>query len=236
MKILVVEDEKEIRNFLRRSLEAECFVVDAAEDGERGSFMARTNDYDVVVLDNIMPKKNGLKVCEEIRADGKNTPILVLSVKSEVTSKVDLLNAGADDYLTKPFSLDELMARVKALLRRPKQLKQEILTMDNLMLDVNKHTVTRGKKEIYLTRKEFTLLKYFLMNPGTPLSRSMIMEHVWDMSADPFSNTIEAHVASLRRKIDDRGEIRLIHTLPGRGYKMELIKDRKDKEKAPKQG
>ena len=233
MKVLIVEDEREIRNFLKKSLESECFVVDMAENGEKGSFMARTNEYDVILLDNIMPRKSGMKVCEEIRADGKNTPILILSVKSETTSKVELLNAGADDYLTKPFSLDELIARIRALLRRPKELKEDVLTMDNLALDVNKHVVQRGGREIYLTRKEFTFLKYLLLYPGTPLSRSMIMEHVWDMSADPFSNTIEAHITSLRRKIDTKGEHKLIHTMPGRGYKLEFIPDHKEKKTEP---
>lgn len=224
MKILLVEDEKEIRSFIKKSLESEYFTVDTAEDGEKGSFMARTNDYDLIVLDNIMPIKNGLQVCEEVRKDGKNMPILVLSVKSEVTTKVDLLNAGADDYLTKPFSLDELLARIKALLRRPPAIKDEIIKIDNLLIDTNRHAVKRGGKEIYLTRKEFSLLHYLIQNKGIPLSRSMIMEHVWDMSVDPFSNTIEAHITSLRRKVDAEGETKLIHTVPGRGYKIDVVK------------
>ena len=224
MRILIVEDEKEIRSFIKKSLEAECFVVDAAEDGEKGSYLARTNDYDLVVLDNIMPKKNGLQVCEEIRNDKKNVPILILSVKSETTTKVDLLNAGADDYLTKPFSLDELLARIKALLRRPKQIKDDILEIDDLVLDANKHIVQRGKEKIYLTRKEFILLQYLMKSPGVVFSRSMIMEHVWDMSVDPFSNTIESHILSLRKKIDVKGKKKLIYTVSGRGYKMDLQK------------
>jgi two-component system, OmpR family, response regulator len=222
MRVLVVEDETEIRNYLKKSLEAECFVADAAEDGEKGSYLARTNDYDLIILDNIMPKKNGLEVCEDIRKDGKNTPILVLSVKSETTTKVDLLNAGADDYLTKPFSLDELLARSKALLRRPKEIKSEILTIDDLELDASRHRVTRRSEEIYLTRKEFMLLEYLIKNRGIVLSRSMIMEHVWDMSVDPFSNTIDSHIMSLRKKIDTGHKKKLIHTIPGRGYKLEL--------------
>ncbi len=202
MRVLVVEDEKEIRSFLKRSLESECFVVDDAPDGEKGSFLARTNDYDLVILDNIMPKKTGLEVCEEVRRDGSNVPILILSVKSEANTKVDLLNAGADDYLTKPFSLDELLARMKALMRRPKQIENEILQVDDLIIDTSRQVVKRNNKEIYLTRKEFMLLKYLMKNQGIVLSRSMIMEHVWDMSVDPFSNTIESHILSLRKKID----------------------------------
>ncbi len=218
-----MEDEKEILSFLKKSLEAEHFVVDAAKDGEKGSYLARTNDYDLIVLDNVMPKKNGLEVCKDIRRDGKSVPILILSVKTETTTKVDLLNAGADDYLTKPFSLDELLARIKALLRRPKQIENEILQIDDLILDSNKSTVRRGNQEIYLTRKEFILLQYLMKNQGIVLSRSMIMEHVWDMSADPFSNTIESHILSLRKKIDAKGKKKLIHTISGRGYKLDTV-------------
>lgn len=220
MRILVVEDEKEIRDFIKSSLEAECYAVDAAPDGEKGSYLARTNDYDLIILDNVMPKKSGLEVCEEIRKDGKKVPILILSVKSETTTKVDLLNAGADDYLTKPFSLDELLARIKALLRRPPELENEVYSIDGLELNENKHSVKRDGKEIYLTRKEFALLKYLMKNQGIVLSRGMIMEHVWDMSIDPFSNTIESHILSLRKKIDMRGKKKIICTIPGRGYKI----------------
>ena len=221
MRILIVEDEVEILNFLKKSLENECYVVDAAKDGEKGSYLARTNHYDLIILDNIMPKKTGLEVCEDIRKEGKNTPILILSVKSEVTTKVDLFNAGADDYLTKPFSVDELIARIKALLRRPKQLQSEIFQVNDLTLDAGKHEVVRGGEEINLTRKEFVLLKYMMKNQGTVLSRSMFMEHVWDMTVDPFSNTIESHIMSLRKKIDSAGKKKLIKTVAGRGYKIE---------------
>lgn len=223
MRILIIEDEKEIINFLKLALKAECFAVDTAEDGERGSFLARTNDYDLIILDNVLPKKIGIEVCKEIRARGKTMPIIVLSVKSEATTKVDLLNAGADDYLIKPFSLDELLARIRALLRRPKNIESEILKLDDLTLDTKKHLVKRGQKEIYLTRKEFTLLEYFMKNLGIVLSRGMMMEHVWDMNADPFSNTIESHILSLRRKVDLKGKKKLIHTVPGRGYKIDLL-------------
>jgi len=221
MRILIVEDEKEILDFLKKSLKNECYAVDVASDGEQGSYFARTNNYDLIILDNVMPKKTGLEVCQDIRKDGNPVPILVLSVKSETTTKVDLLNAGADDYLTKPFSIDELFARIKALLRRPKGMENERLRVDDLVLDFDKHTVQRGEKEIYLTRKEFTLLKYLMKNQGSVLSRSMIMEHVWDMSVDPFSNTIESHIVSLRKKVDLPGRKKLIHTVSGRGYKLD---------------
>ncbi len=225
MKILVVEDEKEIREFYKKSLESECFVVDVAEDGEQGSQMALKKAYDLIILDNSMPKKTGLVVCEEIRKSGKDVPIIIVSVKSEATTKVDLLNAGADDYLTKPFSLDELLARIKALLRRPSKIEDEVLKFDDLTIDTKRHIVKRGDEEIYLTRKEFALLSYFVKNQEVVLSRSMIMEHVWDMSVDPFSNTIESHIMSLRKKIDYAGKNKLIQTIPGRGYKMTVAKD-----------
>lgn len=220
MRILIVEDEKEILKLLKKSLESECFSVDTAEDGDRGSYLARTNDYDLVLLDNILPKKTGLEVCQDIREDNNDVPILVLSVKSETTTKVDLLNAGADDYLTKPFSVEEVLARVRALLRRPKHIQKEIVKIGDLVLDNGRHIVKRGDKEIYLTRKEFQLLEYMMQHKGMVLSRSMIMEHVWDMNVDPFSNTIESHIMSLRKKIDKESGNKLIHTVPGRGYKI----------------
>ena len=222
MRILVVEDEKQISDSLKVSLGAECYAVDVAEDGAKGSYLARTNEYDLIILDNILPKKSGLEVCKEIRDNGSTTPIIMLSVKTESTTKVDLLNAGADDYLTKPYSFQELLARIRALLRRPQDIEDEILTIDDIALDSRKHTVKRGKKEIYLTRKEFALLEYLLKNQGVALSRGMIMEHVWDMNVDLFSNTIESHILSLRRKLDIKNKKKFIHTVPGIGYKAEL--------------
>lgn len=221
MRVLVVEDEKDIGHFLKVGLEAELFTVDIAEDGDRGLYLARTNDYDVLILDNILPKKMGIEICRELRILGKNMPIIVLSVKSDTTTKVELLNAGADDYLIKPFSFEELLARVRALMRRPQQLEDEVYEIDDLKLDTKRHTIKRGGKEVYLTRKEFMLLEYLLRNKGIVLSRGMILEHVWDMDTDPFSNTIESHILSLRKKIDSSGKRKLIHTVPGRGYKLE---------------
>lgn len=222
MHLLVVEDDKEINDFLRVSMEAECFAVDTAFDGETGSYMARTSNYDLIILDNILPKKEGRIACKEIRDAGKTCPIIMLSVKSETVTKVDLLNAGADDYMTKPFSLEELLARMRALLRRPKEIETDILNIDDLFIDAKRHSVRRGKKEIYLTRKEFVLLSYLLRNAGAAMSRGMIMEHVWNMDIDPFSNTIESHILSLRKKIDAKSKKKLIHTVPGIGYKISV--------------
>src|SRR5689334_8078837 len=177
MRILVVDDEQEICTLLRLALTQHSFSVDLAQDGEKASYLGRTNDYDAIILDNILPKKMGIQVCREIRAAGKTVPILVLSGILESATKVPLLDAGADDYLSKPFSMDELLARIRALLRRSRQLAGEILNFDDLTLDTKAHTVYRAGKEIRLTPKEFMLLEYLLRNKGAALSRSTILEH-----------------------------------------------------------
>ncbi|MDX1535373.1 MAG: response regulator transcription factor [Candidatus Spechtbacterales bacterium] len=222
MRLLIVEDEERLRNTLKRALEAEFFAVDTAEDGKEGSRLARINNYDLIILDNILPHKTGLEVCYEIREDKRTTPIIVLSVKTETTTKVELLNAGADDYIIKPFSFDELLARMHALLRRPKAIEEDVLRVGGIELDNISNIVKKDGKEVALTRKEYMLLKYLMTNEGTVLSRGMIMDHVWDMNADPFSNTIEAHILSLRRKLEDKSK--LICTIPGRGYKLKSTK------------
>jgi len=222
MKILIIEDDKNLLKTLKHILVEACFAVDVAEDGERGSFLARTNEYDLIILDSVLPKKNGEQVCMDIRKEKNDVPIIILSVRTETEEKIKLLNMGADDYITKPFSLDELMARIRAILRRPKKEDCEILTVGNLTLNKDSNVVKMGEKEIYLTRKEFILLGYMMENKGKVLSRGMIMEHAWDINADPFSNTIETHILNLRRKIEDgsnKGK-GCIHTIPGRGYKI----------------
>lgn len=178
MRILIIEDDNSIAQFLRTSFEDQCFAVDVASDGDKGGFLARTNEYDLIILDNVLPGKGGQEICLDIRKQGKSTPILVLSAVSETDAKVSLLNTGADDYLTKPFSLDELLARVKALLRRPRQLHKENVQIENMVLDPQRQSVTRGKKEVRLTRTEFMLLEYLMKNSGSIISRAMIMEHV----------------------------------------------------------
>lgn len=220
MRILVVEDEAKIARFLKESLEAEYFAVDTAEDGEKGSYFGRTNEYDLVVLDNMLPKKEGIQVCKELRTAGRTMPILIVSVRTGTLDKVDLLDAGADDYLTKPFALEELLARVRALLRRPTRLEDDVLQIESIVLDSKSGVVMQDGKAINLTRKEFMLLQYLMRNEGIVLSRGMILEHVWDMSVDIFSNTIESHILSLRKKLGDRGDARIIQTVSGRGYRM----------------
>jgi two-component system, OmpR family, response regulator len=222
MRILVVEDDLKINDFLKMSLEAEYFAVDTAHEGDEGFYLGRTNEYDLIILDSMLPGKHGLEICKDLRELGITTPIIGLSVRSETVNKVGFLNAGADDYLTKPFSFEELMARIRALLRRPHGIHTDIIEIGTLELDTKKHIVKKNGKEVYLTRKEFLLLEYLMKNPGTALSRGMILEHVWDMNADPFSNTIETHIMTLRRKIDYEVSSRLIRTVPGVGYKIDF--------------
>lgn len=224
MKILLIEDEKEIVDFLKPSLEAAGFVVDVAMDGERGAFLGKVSKFDLIIIDLMLPKKRGDEVCRELRERDVTAPILVLSVIAETKNKTELLNAGADDYLTKPFSFEELLARVRALLRRPRDMQGEVIRIDDLELDSVRHVVTRAGKRIHLTPKEFRLLEYLLRNKGAVLSRGMILEHVWDMNADPFSNTIEAHILSLRKKIDTNRKKKLIHTVHGMGYRIDTEK------------
>lgn len=222
MRVLLIEDEQEIVDFLKPGLERAGFSVDAAADGERGSFLARTSSYDLLVIDLMLPKKSGDEVCRELRAQGLTAPILVLSAIADTRNKAELLNAGADDYLTKPFSFEELLARLRALLRRPRHLQGERLRAGDLTLDVAKHTVKRGGKAIHLTPKEFALLEYLMRSQGAVVSRNMILEHVWDMNADPFSNTIEAHILSLRKKIGDDQPSKIIQTVHGIGYRIDI--------------
>jgi len=219
MRILLIEDDMSIRNVLRLGLEAESFAVDEADDGEKGSYLARVNQYDLIILDNVLPKKMAKQVCTEIREQNIHTPIILLSAKSDILSKVALLNCGADDYLTKPFSFEELKARIKTLLRRPHQIEGVILRYGNITLNKDTHEVIRGGKRVYFTRKEFSLLELLMKNFGKIVTRTDMMEHVWDINADPFSNTVESHILSVRKKIGD-GHKRIICNVPGRGYKM----------------
>lgn len=219
---MIVEDDIDMTDFLRAVFESEHFAVDTEKSGDRGSYLARTNEYDAVILDNILPNRSGIEVCQDIRKHGKTMPILVLSAVSTVAEKVAFLNAGADDYMTKPFVFQELLARVKALLRRPAALVEEVLCMGTLEVDSRQHTVRRAGQSISLTRKEFMILEYLLRNRGKIVSRSSIMEHVWDRCLDPFSNTVEAHISSLRKKMHASGSESLIHTVSGVGYGMGL--------------
>lgn len=220
MRILIIEDEKDIACFLQKNLNCECYVTDVALDGETGLNLASENNYNLIIMDYLLPKKNGYEICQSLRNKKIHIPILMISVLIDTELKTKLLNAGVDDYLTKPFAYAELLARVRALLRRPVAIKNEILTIDDLSLNSKNHCVVRKNTEIFLTRKEFMLLELLLQNPGLVISRGMIFDHVWDTNADPFSNTIESHVVSLRKKIDICNSKKLIHTVSGRGYKI----------------
>jgi len=219
MKILVVEDNDDIRKTLIRYFEEEYFAVDSASNGETGSYLARTNEYDLILLDYLLPDKDGSEVCKEIRQSGCTVPILILSTLGDVTHKIKLLDLGADDYLSKPYSLQEIRARITALLRRPKMIVPNVVSFGLLVIDCLRHTVRYDTEIIYLTKKEFSLLEYLVRNAEMVVSRGMIMEHVWNMNTDPFSNTIEAHIFNLRKKIALSSPV-LIHTVPGRGYKL----------------
>jgi two-component system OmpR family response regulator len=222
MRILLVEDEAEIAQFIINGLKTERFAVDWAATGTKGLLWAKVNAYDLAILDiNLGNDENGLDVCEAIRAKGKAFPIIMLSVTNDPHTKIKALNIGADDYLTKPFFVAELLARVRALLRREKKLTGPKLVIDDLEMDTIAHVVKRAGKEIRLNRKEFTLLEYFMRNAGTTLTRGMILEHVWDINADPFTNTVDVHVRFLRSKIDEGHKKKFFKTVHGYGYKME---------------
>lgn len=218
MKVLIVEDDRNTAETVKSSLAAHAHTVDVSNDGADGSFLAKSYDYDAILLDCAMPKKDGLTVCRELRAAGKNTPIIFMSVTSDPETKVAALREGADDYITKPFSLDELNARLDAVTRRSPQLKRGALAVGDLTLDPNAQTVKRGGRTIHFTRKEFHMLAYFMQNAGTVLSRAQIMEHIWTADGNPFSNTVEAHIRNLRKKLNEKDEPNLIVNVPGRGY------------------
>ncbi len=220
MKILVVEDEKRVAQFIQKGLKEEGHAVDCAYDGEEGGFLAEVNEYDLIILDLMLPKQSGVAVCREIRDRGVSTPVLMLTARDSVEDKVRGLDAGADDYLTKPFAFEELVARVRALLRRSSESKAPILKIADLELDPMRRRVTRSEKPVRLTSKEYALLEYMMRNPNRVLSRTRIGEHVWDMNFDPESNVIDVYVSHLRNKVDKGFEPPLIHTLRGQGYML----------------
>ncbi|WP_225072661.1 response regulator transcription factor [Desulfuromonas sp. CSMB_57] len=218
MRVLVVEDEKKVASFIKRGLEEEQFTVDVAYDGEEGLFMAENNPYDIILMDLMLPKKDGLTVIQELRAKDISTPVLSLTAKDTVEDIVAGLDIGSDDYLTKPFAFTELLARVKALVRRSTKDRGAEIYFADLRLDPVSHKVWRANQEIDLTAKEYALLEYFMRNPNQVLTRAMIAEHVWDYAFDSFTNIIDVYVNYLRKKIDRDFEKKLIHTVRGVGY------------------
>ncbi|MBU0544500.1 MAG: response regulator transcription factor [Proteobacteria bacterium] len=218
MRLLVVEDEKKVAGFIKQGLEEEGYAVDTANNGEQGLEMALGLVYDLVILDISLPKMDGLQVLRQLRKKKIGIPVLLLTVRATIEDKVIGLDSGADDYLTKPFSFQELVARIRALLRRKIESGPGILQYADLRLDPSRRSVFRGENKIELTTKEFSLLEYFLRNPERVLTRTMILDHVWDYDFDPSTNVIDVYVNYLRKKIDAGNSIRLIHTIRGAGY------------------
>ncbi len=218
MRILVVEDEQKVASFIKRGLEEEGYAVDVAADGEEGLAMALECVHDLIILDIRLPKMDGLRVLKELRQEKVMTPVLLLTVRATIEDKVLGLDAGADDYLTKPFAFQELVARVRALLRRRAGADPAILQVADLTLDPARRTVSRGGERIELTAREFALLDYFMRNPGRVLTRAMIAEHVWDYTFDTTTNIIDVYINYLRKKIDTGREAKLLHTVRGVGY------------------
>ncbi len=220
MRILVVEDEKKVTSFLKKGLEEEHYAVDTAFDGEEGLTLTEINEYDLIILDIMLPKLDGMEVLRRIRANRSSVPIIMLTAKDSTEDIISGLDSGSDDYLTKPFSFAELLARVRALLRRRIKEKTDLLKVRDLSLSISTHQVERGEKKIELTPKEYALLEYFMRNPNRVLTRTLIAEHVWDYSFDSSTNVVDVYVNYLRKKIDRGFEKKLIHTIRGSGYMM----------------
>jgi heavy metal response regulator len=218
MRLLVIEDEKKVARFIKKGLEEEGYAADLAFDGEEGLAMALDRVHDLIILDIALPKMDGLQVLKKLRERNVPTPVLLLTVRAAIEDKVLGLDSGADDYLTKPFAFQELLARIRALLRRKPEAEPPLLKVEDLILDPARHLVTRGEERIDLTSKEFALLEYLMRNAGRVLSRAMISEHVWDYDFDTESNVIDVYVNYLRRKIDTGREKKLIQTVRGSGY------------------
>lgn len=220
MRILVVEDEKKVASFIKKGLEEERYAVDVAYDGDEGLYLAENNEYDLVILDVMLPKRSGLDVVKSMRDKELEVPVLMLTAKDSISDRVKGLDSGCDDYLTKPFAFDELLARIRALLRRGTKEKSAQLRVADVVVDLPTHKVTRGDTEIELTAKEYALLTYFIRNKGRILTRTNISEHVWDYNFDSFTNVIDVYVNYLRNKIDKGFEKKLIHTVRGVGYTL----------------
>jgi DNA-binding response OmpR family regulator len=220
MRILVVEDEHRIANTIKKGLEQERYAVDVTYNGTEGYDMAASGDYDAIILDLMLPEKGGLEISRDLREQQIHTPILILTAKSQLQDKVTGLDMGADDYLTKPFSFEELIARIRALTRRPPNSLGLVLQIADLKLDSNSYLVYRNKNKINLSNKEFSILEYLMRNKGRIISKDQIINHVWDYNADILPNTVEVNIKNLRAKVDRSYNRKLIHTVRGFGYKM----------------
>ena len=220
MKILVVEDDHRIAQSIKKGLEQERMVVDLAFDGVEGYDLAVDNNYDLIILDLMLPGLNGLDLCSRLRQNKNHTPILILTARDRLDNKVEGLNKGADDYLTKPFAFEELLARIRALTRRPHTISETLISLEDLSLNLQTFAVKRAGQEIKLTSKEFSLLEMLLRHPNQILTKDQITNHVWDYEADVLPNTVEVYIKNLRRKIDVPFKFPLIHTVRFYGYKI----------------
>jgi len=220
MRILLVEDNKRLNHSLKSSLEEDGYAVDSSYDGEEGAAFALSLPYDLIILDIMLPKKDGYLLCRELRSQGLNTPILMLTARDTIDDRVAGLDSGADDYLIKPFAIRELRARMRALLRRHEPEKKVLMQVADLILDPATHEVTRAGIPVELTRREFSLLEYMMRNPNRLITREMIEMHVWNYDFISGSNVIDVYIRRLRRKIDDQHELRLIGTIRGEGYRL----------------
>lgn len=228
MRVLLVEDEHSAAEMLAKGLREQTFAVDIAEDGESALELAFVNRYDLIVLDCMLPEKDGYTVCSELRQQGITTPVLMLTARDTVDDRIHGLDSGADDYLVKPFHFRELLARLRALLRRGPALLPETIVVSDLAIDTRSRLVTRGGRRIELTAKEYALLEFLSREAGRVVNRTDIAESVWADDYDPFSNLIEVYIQRLRRKLNDNGEQRLIHTRRGEGYVLAAIDERTD--------
>lgn len=220
MRILIINSKAKVAKYLKNCLQQFGYAVDSSCDGKKGLYNASIYDYDLILLSLKLPNVSGEEICKRLREEGRNNPIIILSSQSGTKTKIKLLELGADDYITKPYSLSELSARVRAVMRRPYKLNTTIQEIGKFTVDIKGRTLHKGDKEIKLTKKEFSLLEFLIFNKNEVVSRGYIMEHVWDMNADPFSNTIETHILNLRKKLGDHKKKEIIVTIPGIGYKI----------------
>lgn len=220
MRVLIVEDEKQLANALKKGLEYNLYVVDTAYDGEEGLYKAKVNEYDIIVLDLNLPKIDGIEVCKQLRENGVSSYIIMLTARRDTDDKITGLDTGADDYMTKPFELKELLARLRALKRRDSQDKDPVLSVGDLTLNPKTYEVQRGSTVLNLRKKEYMILEYMMNNPGRAISKTELLEHAWDANAEYWGNVVEAQIKNLRKKVDKDFDKKLIQTVPGIGYKI----------------
>ncbi len=223
MRILVVEDDRRLAGVIKRGLVEEGYSIDSVYDGEEAQYMAETTPYDLIILDIMLPKKDGIVVCQELRAKQVSMPVLMLTAKDSIEDRVKGLDSGADDYLTKPFAFSELLARVRALMRRDMLFKTPKLQVGDLVMDTLTREVRKGQRKIELTAKEYSILEYFMRHPNMVVTRTMLEEGAWNYDFDSLSNIVDVYIRRLRSKIDDEGKDSLIQTLRGAGYRLAVV-------------